>query len=241
MKRSVRFEVDLDLVAHNLRAVRQALAEGPPAADGRPPRVAAVLKGNAYGLGAVAVARELLEAGVDLLAVACLTEALELRREFPDAPILVMGHTSTEHLPDAARARLRVALAEWDQALALSEASLALGLRTPVHVKIDTGMNRLGIRPDAGTGALIARMGELPGLFLEGVFTHLALRDEARDAAQFRLFQRVLADRRGDGLAATAAEHSPSLHAPGLRHRRDRRRQRRGHRHLHGLGQNALL
>jgi len=193
MKRSVRLEVDLDLVAHNYRLVRDLLAKGPPARDGRPPRLAAVLKGNAYGLGALALAGELLALGADLLAVACLPEALELRAHHPDAPVLVMGHTPTEFLPDCARAGLHTTLFDLDQAQALSRASLALGVRTPVHVKVDTGMNRIGIKPDADTGALIARMAALPGLALEGLFTQLPYWGPASERAGFELFQRVAA------------------------------------------------
>lgn len=198
MKRSARLEVDLDLVAQNLRTVRGILDQGPVAADGAPPRVAAVVKGNAYGLGAVAVAGELLAQGVDLLAVACLPEALELKRVYPDAPILVMGHTPTDYLGDAARAGLRTTLFDLPQAEALSRA--AQGAPALVHVKIDTGMNRIGIKPDAGTPGLLARMAALPGLRLEGIFTHLALRDRASDLAQFALFSRVLDQARAAGL-----------------------------------------
>ncbi|MGA2080488.1 MAG: alanine racemase [Holophaga sp.] len=206
MKRTARLEVDLDLIVHNYMAVRRALDEGPPASDGRPPKIAAVLKGNAYGLGSLAVAGALLDAGVDLLAVACLPEALELRRRWADAPILVMGHTPDEYLADAARARLRTTLFEASQAEVLSAASTALGLRTPVHLKIDTGMNRLGIRPDAGTARIIARMAQLPGLRLEGIFTHLALRSPGLDAEQFRRFGQVI------GEAAAAGVSFPLKH-----------------------------
>jgi len=200
MIRATRLEVDLDLIAHNFRAVRRILAEGPPASDGRPPKIAAVLKGNAYGLGSVAVARELLGAGVDLLAVACLPEALELRRRWADAPVLVMGHTPTECLGDAVRARLATTLFDWGQAEAVSAASVALGLRTPVHLKIDTGLNRLGLKPDPGTAQLIARMARLPGLWLEGIFTHLALRDAGSDADQFRRFVQVAGEAEAAGV-----------------------------------------
>jgi len=193
VKRSVRLEVDLDLVGHNYRLVRALLAQGPPARDGRPPRLAAVLKGNAYGLGALAMAGELLALGADLLAVACLPEALELRAHYPGAPVLVMGHTPTEFLPDCARAGLHTTLFDLDQAQALSRASLALGVRTPVHVKIDTGMNRLGLKPDAETGALLARMAALPGLALEGLFTQLPYWGPASERAGFELYQRVAA------------------------------------------------
>jgi len=201
MKRSTRLEIDLGLIARNLELVRGLLRDGPAAAGGAPPRVAAVVKGNAYGLGALAVAGALLEAGVDLLAVACLPEALELRRSHPGAPILVMGHTPTEYLGEAARAGLQTTLFELAQAEALSRASAALGLRTPVHVKVDTGMNRIGLKPDAGTTGLLVRMAALPGIRLEGIFTHLALRDRASDCAQFELFQRVVEAARAAGVS----------------------------------------
>jgi alanine racemase len=200
VKRSAQLEVDLDLVVHNLRLVRKTLAAGPLRPDGTPPQVAAVLKGNAYGLGSVPVAGELLSAGVEMLAVSCLPEALELRRAFPAAPILVMGHIPTEYLGAAAGAGIRTMLFDLDQAQALSRVSETLGTRTPVHLKIDTGLNRLGIKPDAGTAQLIAHMAALPGIHLEGIFTHLALRDEPSDTGQFRLFERVLAEARVGGV-----------------------------------------
>ena len=201
MKRSVRLEVDLDLVGHNHRLVREMLDQGPMARDGRPPRLAAVLKGNAYGLGALALAGELLALGVDMLAVACLPEALELRARFPEAPILIMGHTPTEYLPDCARAGLRTTLFDLEQARALSRTSAALGVRTPVHVKIDTGMNRIGIKPDAGTAALIARMAEQPGLLLEGIFTQLPHWGLAHERAGFELFREVVAAAEAAGVS----------------------------------------
>jgi alanine racemase len=160
-----------------------------------------VLKGNAYGLGALAMAGELLALGADLLAVACLPEALELRARFADAPILVMGHTPTEYLPDCARAGLRTTLFDLDQAQALSRAAVALGVRTPVHVKIDTGMNRIGIKPDAGTAALIARMADLPGLALEGIFTQLPYWGPASERAGFERYERVVAAAAAAGVA----------------------------------------
>ena len=209
MKRSVRLEVDLDLVGHNHRLVREMLDQGPMARDGRPPRLAAVLKGNAYGLGALAMAEELLALGADMIAVACLPEALELRACFPEAPLLVMGHTPTEYLPDCARAGLRTTLFDLEQAQALSRASVALGVRPPVHVKIDTGMNRIGIKPDAGTAALIARMAEQPGMVLEGIFTQLPHWGLDHERAGFELFREVV------DAAAAAGVSFPLQHVSG--------------------------
>lgn len=199
---ATRLEVDLDALSHNVSEVRRLLRAGPPARDGRPPLLCAVLKADAYGLGAVPVAAEFLRAGAELLAVARLGEALELRRalgpeRFGPAgiPLLVMGHTPDAELPLAQRAGLVLAIFDESQALLLSGLARETGRPARVQLKIDTGFNRLGIKPDAGTDALLSRIAALPGLRVEGVFTHLALADEASDRAQFALFERVLEGR----------------------------------------------
>ncbi len=151
-----------------------------------------MLKADAYGLGAPAAARAFLGAGADLLAVACLPEALELRRAFPEARILVMGHTPDRFLATVAEADLECTLFDLAQARRLSDASTERGTRTRIHVKIDTGMNRLGIKPGPDTPALLEAIASLPGLAPEGIFTHLALRDAESDRAQFDLFAGVL-------------------------------------------------
>lgn len=163
---------------------------------------AVVLKADAYGLGAVPVARVLLREGAEMLAVACLPEAVQLRRAYPDARILVMGHTPDEYFPDAVRERVTCAIFDFGQAAALSAAAARAGATAMAHVKVDTGMNRLGLKPGLftpGTGPgsaaeLLARMAALPALELEGIFTHLALNDQASDAAQFALFTRLVDD-----------------------------------------------
>ncbi|PKL25109.1 MAG: alanine racemase [Spirochaetae bacterium HGW-Spirochaetae-3] len=202
MLRHTRYDVDLDAVAHNFRRVREIVGSE---ADSAAPKAAVVLKADAYGLGAVPVARVLLREGADMLAVACLPEAVQLRRAFPDAPILVMGHTPDEYFPEAVRERVTCTIFDYAQAEALSTEAARAGVTAVAHVKVDTGMNRLGLKPELfepGTGAgsaagLLARMACLPSLALEGVFTHLALNDEASDAAQFATFMRLL-----DGAAA---------------------------------------
>jgi alanine racemase len=220
--RHTRFDIDLDAVAHNLRQVRGMLGapnEGTERDDeaGRggaatgtdaPVRIAAVVKADAYGLGAVQVARVLLREGVDMLAVACLPEALRLRRAYPDATILVMGHTPDEYLPVAARERVSCSIFDLGQAEALSAAARSAGVKAVAHVKVDTGMNRLGLKPgqfEPGTGpgsaaGLLCRMASLPSLELEGIFTHLALYDEASDAAQFSTFTRLVDEAASLGL-----------------------------------------
>ncbi|MBL8966945.1 MAG: alanine racemase [Spirochaetaceae bacterium] len=209
---ATRLEVDLDALSHNVALVRGLLAAG--ASGGQTPALAAVIKADAYGLGALPVARELVRSGVDLLAVARLGEALELVRGFAAAdrgaadrgaaaaptPILVMGHTPDEELEAAVAAGVRVTIFDERQAAELSRAALALGKPARAHVKVDTGMNRLGLKPDADTTELLARMAGKPGLELEGIFTHLALCDAESDRRQFELFTRVVAEAEGRGL-----------------------------------------
>lgn len=219
MLRHTRYDVDLDAVAHNFRQVRAMLgASSAPGASGTPalagvkatpqeprmasPKAAVVLKADAYGLGAVPVARVLLREGADLLAVACLPEASQLRRAFPNAPILVMGHTPSEYFTDAVRNQIICTIFDYDQAVALSAAARAAGTTATAHIKVDTGMNRLGLKPgdfEQGTGAgsaagLLARMKALPALELGGIFTHLALNNAASDATQFAMFMKLIGE-----------------------------------------------
>jgi len=200
--RHTRYDVDLDAVVHNFRRVKEMLSDGPPAADGRAPRAAVVLKADAYGLGAVPVARALLREGADMLAVACMPEAVQLRLAFPDAPVLVMGHTPSEYFPEAVSRGIACTIFDYEQAEALSAAARLAGAKAVAHVKVDTGMNRLGLKPglfepgssEGSAAGLLARMADLPSLRLEGIFTHLALNDEASDEAQFSMFCRLLSD-----------------------------------------------
>ena len=199
MTRSTRFEIDLDALDHNLSEVRSFVASSPAP----PPAIAAVIKADAYGLGAVRVAKTFAQAGADMLAVACLSEALELARGFGDLappPLLVMGHTPDEGIADAVRAGIRLTIFDLRQATLLSRAAAALQKTAVAHVKIDSGMNRLGIKPDAETPALLERMAALPGLELEGIFTHLALFDARSDRRQFELFMGVVAGAEARGV-----------------------------------------
>ncbi len=222
--RSTRLEVDLDAISHNFRELRSLLAAtapaaapaapgaprgpgaaaGPSSAPGRPPKVAAVLKADAYGLGAVAVARELISAGADMLAIACLSEALEIARSFggfAPVPLLIMGHTPDEYLRPAIEAGIRLTVFDPSQAQLASRIAASAGKTAILHVKLDTGMNRLGMKPDALTASLLAGMAALPALRLEGIFSHLALRNRDSDARQYELFMKVVGEAEGRGLS----------------------------------------
>ncbi|HUX41610.1 MAG TPA: alanine racemase [Rectinemataceae bacterium] len=199
MLRDTRLLVDLDLIAHNLRELRALLDSGPPI-GGKAPRIAAVLKADAYGLGATRVASLLADEGVDLLAVACLSEAIEIRRVLRDMDILVMGHSPSDQFPELVRHNIIATIFDETQARALSRAALAIGRRARVHAKIDSGMNRLGIKTGSDAlGILLAIAGE-PGLDVEGIFTHLALDNEDSDRLQFSRFMELVDGAQARGL-----------------------------------------
>lgn len=152
----------------------------------------AVVKANGYGLGAVPIARAALEGGASALGVATLQEALELRQAGLQVPILILGFTEPEGVRAARDHDVHVALAdpEW----AARYGALAPGLG--VHLKIDTGMGRFGVRPEKALALYEAA--SAAGLEVRGVFTHLAAAesDGAFTALQIERFERVLAELR---------------------------------------------
>ena len=181
-------EVDRDALANNVRKLRRRLASGT--------RLMAVVKANAYGHGAVETTRVLLRAGADACAVATLSEALELRDGGITAPMLVLGYTPPHQAGEAAQRDVTLTLYDGESALACASCG-AIGADAPlkVHVKINTGMNRLGVDPGEAV-ALLDALGKIPSLVVEGIFTHFATSDEFdRSHAQHQLdiFREVLA------------------------------------------------
>lgn len=187
-------EIDLDALAHNYRRARQLT--GPAV------KYLGVVKADAYGHGAVQVARRLETLGADYLAVSSLDEARELRHGGVKAPVLILGHTPPEMVPELIRYRITQTVSAWSKAEAYSAAAVSCGGTLKVHIKVDTGMSRLGflVRGEHFEGgvAAIARSCALPNLDAEGIFTHFAAADEdgpdceAYTRQQFTLFCRVL-------------------------------------------------
>lgn len=166
-------EVDLDAIADNTRQVVRQL--GPATA------VMAVVKAQGYGLGAAAVARACLSAGVSKVAVARVQEAVQLRQEDIQSDILLLSSFMPEEAPLIVRYGLTPTVVDPAHAHLLARAAEASGERVRVHVKVDTGLNRFGASP--GVALATARaVSRLPSLHLEGVYTHFAVADE-RDAS----------------------------------------------------------
>ena len=206
-------EVDLDAIAHNVGELRIAA---------EPAEVWAVVKADGYGHGSVEVSRAALTAGAVGLCVALVGEAVVLRRAGIDAPILVLSQQPPESLADLVAHDLiaTVSTAEGIDRLAAAVVNGG-GAAHRVHLKVDTGMHRVGARPEEVPG-LVARIAALaPTLRLDGVFTHLAVADELQNPytdAQLERFDAVLAELRNlDELAVHAANSAATLSRPDAR------------------------
>ncbi len=176
-------EIDLDALAANTRLL---------AARAAPARLYAVVKANAYGHGAVACGRAALAAGAHGLAVVCVDEGEELRRAGVVAPILVVGYTSPSDAPRVVALGLMPTVGAAELALALSAAAAAAGAVVPVHLELETGLNRHGLLPEDCV-ALAERLRGLPGLAVRGLFTHFAAAEEGDQRFTRRQFE-VLRD-----------------------------------------------
>ena len=175
-------EIDLDALAYNMRNIRKKA--GPDR------RIAAVVKANAYGHGVLMMLDTLKENGADQFAVATLNEALELRRALPNDDILVLGilPPGTENI--SVGAGIQHAVATYEKAEALSRAAQELGRMAKVHIKLDTGMTRIGFQMTEEAIEEVLRINELPGLDIEGIFTHFARADEADRKWAVRQYER---------------------------------------------------
>ena len=180
-------EINLEAVKHNISEVRKLLANNV--------KFMAVVKANAYGHGAVAVARAAVEAGADYLAVANLKEALELREAGIVSPILILTESPTSVVDEIVQYDLCQTVYSFTEARALSEEAQKRSKPAKVHVKVDTGMGRVGVPPSEAL-AFITKIASLPALELEGIFTHFAMAEDPHDnftAPQFEKFQQVAA------------------------------------------------
>ena len=182
-------EIDLSHLEHNYRTLRAMLPQGC--------RFLGVVKADAYGHGAVPVARKLEVLGAEYLAVACLDEAAELRQAGIQTPILILGYTPPENVGLLLEYQLTQTVYDSAMAKALSDGAVAAGQRLNIHIKADTGMSRLGWlcgdRP-AETAEKIAAVCTLPGLEAEGIYTHFANADgdKAYTMTQFTRFLDLL-------------------------------------------------
>ncbi len=170
-------EIDLKALEHNYHTLRAMLPEGC--------KLLAPVKADAYGHGAVPVAKKLEMLGIDYLAVASVDEGAELRRAGVETPILILGYTDPMWIRELLDYRLTQGVFDEESARALSQAAEKEGKLLTVHMKADTGMTRLGLLCDEAdleeTAEAMERMYALPGLRWEGIFTHFSHADGSEE------------------------------------------------------------
>jgi alanine racemase len=167
--RPVWAEIDIDTLTHNIGEVRRVTE---PSAE-----IMAVVKANAYGHGAVQCSRVFLENGAKSLAVATLSEAVELRGAGVEAPILVLGYTPVEHFGETRKWGVTPTIYTLSGAKALADVAESVGKVAKAHIKVDTGLGRIGFLPSDESLNAIEEVAQFPSLEIEGIFTHFAIAD----------------------------------------------------------------
>lgn len=190
---SAWLEIDLEVIRQNVRELMRISQT----------EVMAVVKANGYGHGAAAVARAAVEAGATWLGVARLEEAIDLRRSGMHCHILVMGYTSPERVTDVINNNICLTIYDRQMGEAYARQAEKLGGILRLHIKVDTGMGRLGISPDTAH-EFIEALSRRPKLSIEGIFTHFACADEPiqpTTARQLSMFEDLVRGLREHGVA----------------------------------------
>lgn len=167
--RPVYAEIDLDAIAYNMKNIKNLAKDK---------EVIAVVKADCYGHGALDVVPTLLENGASRLAVAVLTEGIELRNDNIKAPIMILGYTPSYLNEELIKYDLEQTVYDLDYAKELSKTALSLNKKAKIHIAIDTGMGRIGFLPTEKAIDDICKICSLEGLEVIGIFTHFSTSDE---------------------------------------------------------------
>lgn len=182
--RDTYVEINLDNIAFNMRKIKETV--------GDEVAIAAVVKANGYGHGAVDIAQTIMENGGDFLAVATLTEALELRKHYQDYKIFIMGYTPDEYLEYVVKNNITQTIFSLRQALLLNEMGLKYKQKPTVQIKYDTGFNRIGYKDSQESIDEIDKMFDLENIEIEGIFSHFALAGKDEDEIQYKKLMKAV-------------------------------------------------
>lgn len=177
-------EIDLDAIGHNMRALRNLVWKNT--------EIMAVVKADAYGHGVENLAGTLLENGASRLAVSLLDEALQLRKLGIDCPILVLNYTDPRRAQEIVKNNITQSVYSMDLAEAINKEASYYGKIAKVHVAVDTGMNRVGVRADKDAVEFITQLSNFSHIFIEGIFTHFATADSEDSSFTRKQFDRFL-------------------------------------------------
>lgn len=163
-------EVNRNKAIHNFMEVRRAI--GPDR------KICAVVKADSYGMGSIELSKMYIENGVYMLAVAVVDEALELRQEIKDTDILVLGYTAEEFFDDAINNNITLTIYNYEHAATLNNIAKELNKIANIHIKVETGMNRLGFIPTEENADLVSKISKMKNIKIQGSYSHQARADE---------------------------------------------------------------
>lgn len=177
-------EINLDNIAHNVREIRRITNKNS--------EIMGVVKADAYGHGVMEVAKTILENGATRLAVSMLDEAIQLRNNGISAPILVLGYTDPIRANEIIEYDITQSVFSHELARALSDEAVRQGKKVKIHIKIDTGMSRIGFLPGYNAVKNVSEISALPNIIIEGLFTHFSTADEKDRAYTLMQFERFM-------------------------------------------------
>ncbi len=177
-------EVNLDNIAHNVSEIRKI--------TNKKTEIMGVVKADAYGHGVMEVARTLIDNGVSRLAVSMLDEAIQLRRNGIRVPILILSYTDPRRAEEIITNDVTQTVFSHDLAEALSDAAVKLDKNIKIHIKIDTGMTRVGFMPGYSAVKNVVQISKLPRIVIEGIFTHFASADERDKSYTYMQFEKFM-------------------------------------------------
>ncbi|WP_167957909.1 alanine racemase [Anaerosporobacter faecicola] len=179
----VEARINLDAICNNIDEVRRNIDTNT--------KIMAVIKADGYGHGAVALAKALKDR-VDAYGVAIIEEGIELREAGMTKPILVLGFIPSQQYEKLVSYNIMPTIFGYDMAKQLSDVAVSLGKQVNVHIKVDTGMTRIGFKDNEESIQIIKKISELPNLRIDGLFTHFACADEADKASANKQLKRYL-------------------------------------------------
>lgn len=177
-------EIDLDAIAHNVREIRRI--------TNKRAEIMGAVKADAYGHGVVETVQTMLDNGVDRLAVSMLDEAIQLRKLGIKVPILILSYTDPTRAEEIIQNNVTQTVFSHDLARALSDAAVRLGRNVKIHVKIDTGMTRVGFMSGYSAIKNVLEISTLPNIIIEGLFTHFASADERDRSYTLMQFEKFM-------------------------------------------------
>ena len=184
--RAAWIEVNLDKLVSNINKIKANISDKS--------FIISVVKYNAYSFGASEVVRTLLDQGIDFFAVATMTEALALRKDFPNIKILILGHCELENYKEAIEKDIRLTIFNLEEARYLNNLAKNLKKKANIHIALDTGMGRIGFFCNEDSVLEIEKINNLENVNIEGIFSHFAVADTDPEYTkmQFNNFMKVI-------------------------------------------------